>query len=330
MVTSANAGVDGSECDLDFVLNAIPGSGTGTWTEISGPGNATFSPDPNQADAIVTVDQSGEYEFAWTVVNNTCQSTDLIKVTFHDLPSVSAGRDTILCIGESVPLEAQGVGSFHWTPDSTVSNPDVADPVASPLEPTNYIVTLTDQYGCINTDTALVDVWEIPVANAGPDLVLEYLYETTTAAEELKIHETGVWSFISGKGEFSDSSSPLASIYGLSLGENIFLWTVSNGICPSSNDQLIITVHDLVIPTLITPNMDGKNDYFVLRGIETLGKTELVIFNRWGAQVYKNGDYNNDWDGVDYNSNPLPDDTYFFVIKTENGKSISGYLVIRR
>jgi gliding motility-associated-like protein len=105
---------------------------------------------------------------------------------------------------------------------------------------------------------------------------------------------------------------------------------VSNGYCPPVGDTINITVNDFVIPTLITPNMDGRNDYFVLRGLSTLGKTELVIFDRRGAQVYKNMNYDNLWNGVDYNKNPLPDDTYFYVIKTANGKSISGYIVIRR
>jgi gliding motility-associated-like protein len=67
-----------------------------------------------------------------------------------------------------------------------------------------------------------------------------------------------------------------------------------------------------------------------LRGLIQLGKTELVIFDRRGAEVYRNRDYDNLWDGVDYNKKPLPDDTYFYVIKSENGKSISGYVVIRR
>ena len=46
--------------------------------------------------------------------------------------------------------------------------------------------------------------------------------------------------------------------------------------------------------------------------------------------VYKNMNYNNSWNGIDYNKNPLPDDTYFYVIKSSNGKSLSGYIVIRR
>ena len=86
----------------------------------------------------------------------------------------------------------------------------------------------------------------------------------------------------------------------------------------------------MLIPTLITPNLDGRNDYFVLRGIGSLGTTELLIFDRRGMKVYETNDYQNDWDGVDYNSNPLPDDTYFYVLRFDNGSSLSGYIVVRR
>ncbi|MGA2408658.1 MAG: gliding motility-associated C-terminal domain-containing protein, partial [Bacteroidales bacterium] len=142
---------------------------------------------------------------------------------------------------------------------------------------------------------------------AGPDQVLEYIFETTMDAVLINSYETGVWSVISGTGEFLDSTYTKTSVKGLSLGENKFLWTVKNGFCPPSHDTTMITVNDFVIPTLITPNMDGKNDYFVIRGLATLGKTELMIFDRRGAEVYKNMNYDN-----------------------SNGKSISGYIVIRR
>jgi gliding motility-associated-like protein len=46
--------------------------------------------------------------------------------------------------------------------------------------------------------------------------------------------------------------------------------------------------------------------------------------------VYKNSEYDNTWDGVDYNSKPLPNDTYFFNMKTESGTIYKGYIVIRR
>ena len=76
--------------------------------------------------------------------------------------------------------------------------------------------------------------------------------------------------------------------------------------------------------------MDGKNDYFILKTTTSAVSMNLIIFDRKGAQVYKNSDYDNSWDGVNYNGDPLPDDTYFYVAKNSDGTSLKGYIVIRR
>ncbi|MEN6351967.1 MAG: gliding motility-associated C-terminal domain-containing protein, partial [Bacteroidales bacterium] len=327
----ANAGTDGDACDMNFKLNPVITSGTGSWAKISGPGNAVFLPDKYKPDANVVVDENGTYDFAWTEVNAYCQTTDVVRVIFHDKPLLSAGKDTIICKGNSYQLQATGTGYFLWKPSSLLNNPNLKNPVASPEQTTTFLVTLTElQYGCKDSDEVTVGVWEKPVINAGPDKVLEYLYETIISADRLETHETGAWSVISGSGVFSYPDSTTTKVSGLSLGENILLWKVTNGVCDPVSDQVSVTVHDLLIPTLITPNMDGINDYLVLRGIETLGKTELTVFDRRGIMVFKNMNYDNLWNGVDYNENPLPDDTYFYVLKAKNGRSLSGYIVIRR
>jgi gliding motility-associated-like protein len=114
------------------------------------------------------------------------------------------------------------------------------------------------------------------------------------------------------------------------MGDNILLWSVTDGVCPAVSDTVVIRVTEAVIPTLITPNMDGKNDYFVLRELENMGKTELTIFDRRGYRVYINPDYDNKWNGVDFNNKALPEDTYYYVLKPQNGRSIAGFIVIRR
>jgi gliding motility-associated-like protein len=328
---AANAGSDGSECDLDFVLKAlVPGTGQGTWTKSIGPGNAVFTPDNHQANATVTVDKFGSYDFTWTVVNSTCSSSDVARVVFHDLPPINAGRDTVLCKGNNVQLKATGAGTVSWIPAALLNNPDIINPVATPDVTTTFTVNLTDQYGCKNSDNVDVEVRDKLIANAGPDQILGYEFTSTMDAQLEHSYEAGIWSVLSGTGEFLDISNAKTPVSNLSAGPNEFLWSVTNGFCPVSHDTVMIEVTNFLIPTLITPNLDGRNDYFVLRGLSTLGKAELIIFDRRGAQVYKNLNYDNSWDGVDYNKNPLPDDTYFFVLKTTNGKSISGYIVIRR
>jgi gliding motility-associated-like protein len=252
-------------------------------------------------------------------------------VVFHDKPALNAGRDTAVCKGSSVQLQAKGTGAVAWVPAALVSNPNIINPIATPDTTTTFTVNLTDQFGCKNSSDIVVEVREKAIANAGPDQVLGYQFTTLMAAVLAHSYENGVWSVISGTGDFVDSTNAKTTVKSLSTGKNKFLWTVTNGYCPVSHDTTMIVVNGFIIPTLITPNGDGRNDYFVLRGLTTtLGKTELIIFDRRGAQVYKNLNYDNSWNGLDYNKNPLPDDTYFYVIKSANGKSISGYIVIRR
>lgn len=327
---AANAGNGGDECDKTFSLNAVLTSGTGTWSLVSGPGTAVFSPDVNHANATVTVTEFGAYDFEWTVANSLCTSSDIIRVTFHDVPPVSAGQDLAVCKGSNIQLSASGSGTFHWTPSNLLNNPSIANPVATPVTTTLFTVTLTDQWGCSNSDQVNVEVRTKPVADAGSDQMLKYLFETTLEGSALSEDQTGAWTVLSGTGTFSDPADPSAKVSDLSIGANNFIWTVSNGVCQPDADTVMITVRDLVIPTLITPNMDGKNDYFVINGIETLGNTSLTVFNRWGARVYESSKYDNKWNGVDENGNPLSEDTYFFILKPAKSKAISGYIVIRR
>ncbi|MFZ0280989.1 MAG: gliding motility-associated C-terminal domain-containing protein [Bacteroidales bacterium] len=329
---SANAGNGGDECDRNFILNAVPGTGTGTWTKVSGPGTATFSPDPHRYNAVVTVSGSGSYDFAWTEVNFNCSSTDIIRVVFHVAPAVNAGQDAAICRGGSIKLYATGSGNFLWSPANVLNNPAIADPLATPVANTVFTVRLSDQWGCANSDQVTVSVRERPVANAGPDQLLKNVFWTSLAASELNSYESGVWTVVSGTAVFNDKNDNNTIVNELSIGENRLVWTVSNGVCSTFSDTVNINVNDLTIPTLITPNMDGKNDIFFINGIETFGKTELTVFNRWGALVYRDRNYtgNNNWDGQDLEGKPLLEDTYFYILKPEKYNQISGYIVIRR
>ncbi|TDX02023.1 Ig-like domain-containing protein [Dinghuibacter silviterrae] len=66
---------------------------------------------------------------------------------------------------------------------------------------------------------------------------------------------------------------------------------------------------NLFIPNVITPNGDGKNDLFVVLGLENYPGSSLRIYNRWGSQVYQSEDYRNTWDGSGLNAG-----TYYYVL----------------
>ena len=72
----ADAGTGGDECGNTFNLNANPSVGIGTWTLRSGNGNVTFN-DPNDPNAIATVDTYGSYDFQWTEQNGICEDQNI-------------------------------------------------------------------------------------------------------------------------------------------------------------------------------------------------------------------------------------------------------------
>lgn len=134
---------------------------------------------------------------------------------------------------------------------------------------------------------------------------------------------------VSGTGNISDIQSPTTSITGLSIGENKFIWNVTNGNCESS-DEVIIEVSDIVTPTVITPNEDGLNDELIFPGLLAFPGSSIMIYNRWGSEVYRNPDYKNDWKGKDKNNWDLQSDTYYYVLRISNGRIIKGFIEIRR
>lgn len=66
---------------------------------------------------------------------------------------------------------------------------------------------------------------------------------------------------------------------------------------------------------IITPNADGLNDFFDLSFLNPSNNCDLTIMNRWGAEVYTDENYANDWTGVDQNGNTLPDGTYYYILQ---------------
>jgi len=69
-------------------------------------------------------------------------------------------------------------------------------------------------------------------------------------------------------------------------------------------------INPFFIPNVITPNGDGKNDRFVIKGLQKFSRSEIVIFNRYGDHVYENQQYDNDWSAQGQVAG-----TYFYVLK---------------
>ncbi|MBL0330201.1 MAG: DUF2341 domain-containing protein [Bacteroidetes bacterium] len=332
--SAANAGFDSTICAATSTLNGnTPAIGTGLWTAIVGTGTLTS---PSSPICGITGMSSGINTFVWTISSGTCPSTtDTVTIFVDAFPTVAnAGIDSAICafsstLNGNVPI----VGTGFWTLISgsgTIVSP--ASPVTSVtgLSIGSNIFRWTISGATCPPTMDDVEIWvdDIPtIANAGLDVSTSLNFVTLNA--NTPITGIGTWSILSGSGLFTNINDPGTYTANLTGGQNIFLWTISNGACPSSTDEVMITVSEIQVPNGFSPNGDNINDFFEIPGLGDFTNVELNVFNRWGNLVYSNPDYKNDWDGNNNSGGRLSDDTYYYILKLSAERTINGYVVIK-
>jgi gliding motility-associated-like protein len=93
-------------------------------------------------------------------------------------------------------------------------------------------------------------------------------------------------------------------------------------------------VEDIIPNQIFTPNGDGQNDAYFVKGIEFYPGSRITIFNRWGNKVYQRNGYLNDWDGYSnmdkIGSKPLPVGTYYYLIDYGINRHKTGWVYLER
>ncbi|TVZ59840.1 gliding motility-associated-like protein [Flavobacteriaceae bacterium MAR_2010_105] len=152
----------------------------------------------------------------------------------------------------------------------------------------------------------------------------------------------GTWTVVSGNATINGSifnPSSLLDSEGRFEESDLGIYTfryesLQNTACPTEvevsitiNDECVVFpcgAEDVVISKAVTPNGDNINDFFSVTGVEPCGFViELQIFNRWGAKIYENFNYQNDWYGTSSkssfgSSNTVPTGTYYYIINLKN------------
>ncbi|MFO7658906.1 MAG: gliding motility-associated C-terminal domain-containing protein [Bacteroidales bacterium] len=267
---------------------------------------------------VIVYDSIGCQSMPSTEVKIIVYSPPVAKISIIE-NSGAADNDGVICNGHFATLSSSGGELYRWSTGETL--PEIQTGTEG-----SYSVTVTDRNGCIDSAQTYLKVIQIN-AFAGDDQDLE-ASRTTALQGQSDGAATGVWSFLAGFGTIEDDTSPLTKVSGLSTGENILLWTVTWQNCVVS-DTMVIKVSELFIPQVITPNGDGKNDTFIIPGIENYSPAELIILNRWGIEQFRSNDYTNNWDGITQKGMLLPDDTYFYVVKLADGSVNKGFLIIK-
>jgi gliding motility-associated-like protein len=87
-----------------------------------------------------------------------CKDTANHLAVVHPLPSVRAGNDTTICLGDFATLNPTGANSYVWSPSTYLNCTNCTNPFATITNPIQYTVTGTSPFGCVNKDSVLVKV----------------------------------------------------------------------------------------------------------------------------------------------------------------------------
>jgi gliding motility-associated-like protein len=283
-------------------------------------------------------------------------ATDVMIVTIKPRVIADAGADQTIPYNTSTVLygsASNGSGSYvyTWQPSSLLFNFNTTNPETMPLtNHTEFVLMVTDVVsGCQDLDSMMVFIDGInypPVANDD--------YDTTKYNTSIRINILG--------NDYDPENSGLTVTFcgyptnGLVVlnsdrtitytpyegftGDDSLCYTICDKGIPVMCDDAMVYIHvlpkpnidDIVIYNGISPNGDGINDTWIIKGIEDFPDNSVKIFNRWGDKIIDLSRYDNQnvfWDATNTQGERVPDGTYYYILEIKDLKTYTGWIYIR-
>lgn len=296
--------------------------------------NANNSWSNGASTTSITLTQGGVYTVTVTD-NQMCMATsDPVIVQQSLISGTIAGPDTV-CYGDEITLTASGGNAYSWNTGETT--PSITFDVQGNF---THTVLINDALGCQVLATKQVTILPLPVA--GNDNAS--LFKNEAVSIPVYLNDAGGYTFTvlngpqNGMVYWSGDTLFYTPDFEF-FGTDSLYYLYCDVLCPEGCDtaKVVIEVKNYLpffVPSGISPNGDGLNDYLVIDGMEQYPDNELVILNRWGDIVYRVSPYANDWAGEpNAGLNPggeiLPDGTYFYVFKSPSKNFVAkGYIEI--
>lgn len=271
----------------------------------------------------------GTYTVTYVVTsNNGCKDTIKKPIEIYFLPQAIFTQNTP-CVGnvtqfaDSSKCVSGSLVNWNWNfgdnATSGIQNPMHAFAVAQ-----NYTVTLivTSSFGCKDTVKKAVTVIPGPIGNFDVNPNPAEALETATFTD-LTTGPTPLvnWFWNFGDGAGSNQQNPQHAYNGQGDYSVILVVKDLNGCIDTvRKDVSVILLPD--VPTAFTPNGDGENDVFLVRG-GPFKSVNLRIYNNWGQFIFESNDQLEGWNGT-FNGTEQPVGVYVWVVEVEmlNGKKI--------
>lgn len=316
-VYKAPSGKDTDQDGLDDAYDGNNGGSSITPVDTDNDGKPDYQDLDSDNDGIPDNDEAGN-------LTNPVDSDGDGKPDYRDADSnndtVPDGETLLIYKSSAVSGRVQPDGTYQMSftlklknnRDQALTNVQVKDDLSqtfrSPVTFSILSVTVSGNTLVKNgsydgkTVTSLLAVNSTLSGNASDSIVIVLNLNPNGFTGELS--NTGIGTAVSKWGNVTRESIDLSKSSGVLHG-------------PGVPTRFYLLPVNLFIPDVLTPNGDGFNDRWT---IVRPGSKQISVsvYNRWGQEVYKNANYNNEWDGKgtgNFLGKDLPNGTYFYVVE---------------
>jgi gliding motility-associated-like protein len=285
------------------------------------PAAAVIGPNNTQT---VTIDPTISMNFTVTVIDsipNVCfeTSTGVINITMGDTTQMDVmPKDTTVCFGDAVPVNAFGGVTYAWTPDYQISSVNTPNVLITAFSEVYYQVLIKDAFGCSATKRIRVNAYPRVEPDAGPDEIIRF-------GESYQLQASGGY-FYQWQADPTlndlNVSNPVATPQNEKT--TYYVQAMTDKGCIGKDSVTVFMTNGLV-PNAFSPNGDGQNDIFRFYAANDLiSLKSFRIFDRWGKEMFYTQEMADGWNGT-YKGEACENGVYFYFIEYAIGSKAYTY-----
>jgi len=275
----------------------------------------------NTSSPILVAAPNKTVKVVITNIKTGCSETRELKPNVLDL--IVFGINGSLCNDQpsTMMLTIANAGNYNyqWSPNSSiVSGGDTANPIVKVGNGQQLTVVVTDKVtGCSVTRTFTPSLL--------PSVTIDFL-ETNIEIKEGQFTDLSIRNAIQNGTYVWSTGESGTSIRVTPKETTTYAVTATDSNGCTGTGQVVVTVRgincteaDDYLPNAFTPNGDDVNDRLTVKS-EVIESMTLVIYNRWGQEVFRSIDINDGWDGT-YKGKKLSPDVYAYYL---DAKCVNG------
>jgi gliding motility-associated-like protein len=253
--------------------------------------------DPTTMQPLAKPQEQTNYRLVATI--SKCTATAHLNVLTVPYPTVVASAERFICFGASTQLNSQiSGGTPQWSPAASLSDPHIANPIATPESSTTYTVLVLENNGCPKPGVDTVRVIVEPPIN------LAVTRDTSVVVgQPLALNASGASRYLWSPANFLNNMEIPNPVFTFNQPSEGLIYQVLGYNDAGCRDSLTvrITVYAsgpaIYVPTAFTPNGDGLNETLkpTLAGMRQLNF--FRVFNRYGEIVFQTTSLYDAWNG---------------------------------